>query len=210
VSIFKNKKMKAYGLVEILISMAIFAVAIISITSLNAKNFKQIKANEISDLSNKLMVSTLEYMKSPSTGGVVESIQDKMEAALLNDLDGVVCFYIAGDIMNIWAAEIYANFQIEPTTLNCDVNAASLTTSNYRLQPNSCTSSSVYLIGTTDTVLQGLKICNQIIVKRDAISRGYLLISRVAYEKGVYDSTTNSSFGVNEIFGFRPYTYEEE
>ena len=59
-------KLKAWSLIEILIAMTIFAVAIIGITSLNAKNFLVIKRNEQQDQASRVMISVLEFFKSPT------------------------------------------------------------------------------------------------------------------------------------------------
>lgn len=189
--------------------MAIFAMGVIALTSLNAQNYRQVKANEIADLANKIMVSTLEYMKSPSGSDAedVDSVQNILDQALASNEKA--CFALIGNI------DQGSTFQIGAVTnpVYCPTGVESILNDSARLEWERCADAlSPYNqldASSYSPNLQGLKICNQLIVTRDDIERGYIIISRVVYEKGLYDSSTNSNYSYNEIFGFRPYTYEE-
>lgn len=192
---FMNKNFKASGLIEMMIAMSIFAVAIVAITSLNARNYRQIKANEITDFSNKLMVSSLEYLKSPTTSSD-EGVQDIIENALNQSNTGYACFKLIEKVNSI-------DYSLS-SVLQSDCNI------NIRIDKNGCTANSVYKVSINSTInpnLAGLNICNQIIVKKDILNKGYFLISRVVYQSPIIQED-NSYFLLNEIFGFRPFTYE--
>lgn len=202
----KNNNFSAAGLIEILIAMVIFAIAIVAITSLNAKNFRQIKANEISDLANKLMISSLEYLKAPTTNTEQgEGIQEIIEGFLGSD--DFTCLKVNGNIDT-------SAFSIEEVTgFECPSNL--IENPEKRLKFNECNGSSYKLQANQGSGLEGLNICNQIIIKRqerDELANtpdGFFIISRVVYETPVKNTQNNSNFYVNEIYGFRPLTYEE-
>jgi Tfp pilus assembly protein FimT len=193
-TINKNKKLKASGLIEMLIAMAIFAVAIVAITALNAKNYQQIKTNEITDVANRIMVSNLEFMKAPTTttnlGSSGQGIQELLESYLSSPSD-IVCFKPTAPLDNI------TNFDVVQVTTPCSITT----------KINKCdTSNSAYkLTAPSSTALAGLWICNQIIVRMDPIQRGYIINSVIVYQTPKSSPTDPV---VNEIIGFRPFTYE--
>ena|SRR3989304_8329648 len=62
-----TKKIKAFGLVEILVSLVIYGVAVIAVTSLTINSYRTIKDSELSDFANSVMVRGVEYFKSADT-----------------------------------------------------------------------------------------------------------------------------------------------
>jgi hypothetical protein len=201
--VFIKKQFKALGLIEILISMAIFAFAIIIITSLNAKNFKQIKSNEITDVANKLMLSTLEFMKSPTTntasgvvGAGVQQLIESVYAAHPGRTD--ICFSLISRMDE-------NNFTLNDQTLNCTDGLSS----NSALRLNNCILGNNYRVLANSPSLSGLMICNQVVVRKDSTQKGYFIVSRVVYTTPNSNFNTPNPVVINELFGFRPYTYEE-
>jgi len=187
-----NKKLNASGLIEMLIAMAIFAIAIVAITSLNAKNYQQIKTNEITDIANRIMVSNLEFMKAPTTttnlGSSGQGIQELLESYLTTPSD-VVCFKPTSPLDNI------TNFDVAQVTTPCPAKINRCDTSNTAYK----------LANPTNSVLSGLWICNQIIVRMDPVQRGYVINSVIVFQTPKSSPTVPV---VNEIIGFRPFTYE--
>lgn len=203
----KNRKLKAAGLIEILIAMVIFAIAIVAITSLNAKNYRQIKANEITDLANKLMVSSLEYLKAPTTNTLEgNGIQEQLEAFFQDDpTKDYICIRVDGEIDS-------NDFNITKVTCPNDP----LTSAN-RLKFDECTNGSEYLLDSSiGSGLEGITICNQIVVEKQLSTSvpgrpdGYKIISRVVYKTPIWNKDNESYFYINEIFGFRPFTFEQD
>ena len=204
----KSYNLSGAGLIEILIAMVIFAIAIVAITSLNAKNFRQIKANEISDLSNKLMISSLEYLKAPTTStGEGTGIQEIIEGFLAYG-DDFACVKVEGDIIT----GAFSILEVEGSGCGSDL----IKIPANRIQVGDCLNGSPYKISTGEgSGLEGLNICNQIIIQRQEKNEisgtpdGYFIISRVVYETPIKNTQNNTNFYVNEIYGFRPLTYEE-
>jgi Tfp pilus assembly protein PilV len=192
IQITNKNRLNASGLIEMLIAMAIFAIAIVAITALNAKNYQQIKTNEITDIANRIMVSNLEFMKAPTTttnlGSSGQGIQELLESYLTSPSD-VVCFRPTAPLDNI------TNFDVAQVTTPCPTKINRCDTSNTAYK----------LTNPTNSVLSGLWICNQIIVRMDPVQRGYVINSVIVYQTPKSSPTVPV---VNEIIGFRPFTYE--
>lgn len=64
---------KAFGLLEALVAIAVFGMAIVLGLNLVVQSLKIIKDNQISDEATTFMVSTLEYVKSPNLDSAIIS-----------------------------------------------------------------------------------------------------------------------------------------
>jgi len=201
---YKSRNKSAQSLIEMLIAMTIFAVGVIGITALNASSFRTVKDNELEDLANQHMVKTLEYLKTGTTLNVTNgiAIQKFIEDAINNTnsscyncnnspTDQTVCFHVTtpidstGNILNLAQVDEGANGGCVPIT-SC---------------PNT------YKLNATDPNLSGFQVCNQIIVTRVTSGEdGYMITSRINYQLG-NRIPSSGSFFVNEIIGFRPFTF---
>ena len=196
-----------------LIAMAIFAIAVISITSLNARSYMQIKTNELNDFANIFMVSSMEFMKTPtSTTASGTAVQTLIENAIAASGSTEVCFRMTGAINE--AAPTFGIIHVNNPLL-CPSGIAGTTPAdiavrNSVLNLTNCNTSNTYRLSITGVNISGLLACNIIIVKKVQTpqQQGYFIISRISYRTPIKDPTTNSQFRVNEIFGFRPFTYE--
>jgi len=184
----KNKK-PAFGLIEILISLAIFALAIISITSTNAKTYRIVKNNELADFSNRTMVKTLEFFKAPTTdslvAGIQQSTQKIIENALINNPPNPTksVTFKSNSIIDTNAQLTFQEVENNPISkiITCDSGS----TYKVAVSPNS---------GYT-----GFDLCNQIIIEKK--NDGYLIRSRIVYQ--IREITK-----INELIGYRPFTYD--
>lgn len=70
----QNKNILAFGLLESLVAIAVFGVSIILGLNLVVQSLRIIKDNQIADESSSFMVSTLEFVKSPTLDPSVLSI----------------------------------------------------------------------------------------------------------------------------------------
>lgn len=180
-----NKKMGGWGLVEILISMTIYAIAIITITSLNLKNYYIIRQNELSDRANKVMIGAIEYFKSPA-----KEVQDSLASAL--STKGSTAYFV----LNSGSKVIDVS---NPTAIGWEVttNTASAT---------SCSTSSVanfkFKLNST-TVADNFLGCIYVRVTRESI--GYSIQAVLTFQKDSTSKLINS-----DLIGFRPFTYEDE
>lgn len=64
----------AFGLVEIIVAIAIFATAMIATVSLAIGSLRTVKDNELADTANAVMVGSMEYMKSPAAVPVLNQL----------------------------------------------------------------------------------------------------------------------------------------
>jgi len=63
---FKRIKLKATGLVEVIVVIAILSVVIVSVASVTTKAMRQILKTEIEDRATSIQIRSLEMAKSPS------------------------------------------------------------------------------------------------------------------------------------------------
>jgi len=182
-----RNKIYGFGLFEILISLAIFAMGIISITSLNVKSFKVVKNNELMDFADRTMIKALEYFKSPTTTGV----QATLEAWMANppNTGGKVYTYIKNT--SLVDENGILEFGLEnyngPTISDC-------TAGNYKLR---MASGSKY---------EGFNICEQVLIEK--MTNGYKITSIVVYKIDV-SNQADSQTKINQLVGYRPFTYAE-
>lgn len=194
---YRNRKKLASGLIEMLIAMAIYGFAVIGITALNADNFRTIKDNELEDLANQHMIKSLEYFKAGTTGGP-GTIQQKIEDALAdttknnNPLDTTVCFKVDSRL------DSTTNY----LTLT-QVNESSLVCNLIRDCPP------IYKMTADNEELKGFQFCNQIVVTKVNVGSesGYRITSRINYKLGNRIPSGGETYFVNEIIGFRPFTF---
>lgn len=178
-----NKNLKAWGLVEILISMTIYAVAIISITSLNARNYLIIRDNELTDRANKLMVAATEYFKSPA---------DEVQVILASDLTSLnqtKTYILNNDSNTIDLTDDINAMEWETTTITnfpCN-NPSDVSNVTFIIDNSGYTSSDNFLT------------CIRVEVTRKA--NGYKINSIMNYKKG-------EDLTYNNLIAYRPFTYE--
>lgn len=60
-----NNKLKAFGLLEVLVALAVFGTTMIVALALTVRSLKIVKENEQADQAAAFMVSSLEYAKAP-------------------------------------------------------------------------------------------------------------------------------------------------
>ena len=175
----KTLKLKAWGLVEILIAMTIFAVAIISITSLNARNYTIIKNNELADQANKVMISAVEYFKAPAAN---------VQTFLTTNVTGTEAksFWLDVNSNVIDASRNDLQFQwISSTTPEDFAN---------------CTNSSAYKVTfkAADGTISAFLVCLKVDIKKQ--NNGFQIVSYITYFLSSVPTT-------NSIVGYRPFTY---
>jgi len=178
---FSNKKrILAFGIFEILISLAIFGVGVISITSLNIKSYRVIKNNELADFSDRTMIKALEYFKSPTT---TDGVQEQIESDILNHGNIISYGVKDGSLIDDGVKLLFVNKgenNISRMITQCNLG------NQFRVQ------------ATPNTIYENLELCLQVIVSKQ--ENGYLIRSRVVYN---IDTETK----INELIGYRPFTY---
>lgn len=180
-----NKRLKGWGLVEILISMTIFGIAIIGITALNVKNLKTVRENELADQANKVMIAGLEYFKSPPQEVqelLMDTIKDDVEAAdfVLNDETKTVDFS-QGTRKYGFVSSLTFPDKIEPT----------------KIPEGKCTKG-----GAGEVIFAGsdFRMCMHVLINKQ--SYGFQVVSSIIY-------FAESEWHTNSIVGYRPFTYED-
>lgn len=131
-----RKKLKAFGLVEVLVAIAISGVLMMGAVNVAANSLRTVKENESKDAASGILLRSLEITRSP----VSFNLNSKVIAA--------------GD--NYFKL---ANFV--DATRNGNTNGFDLIAINDTQKIADCTTESEYLV---DTLGSGLQICNQIIV----------------------------------------------
>lgn len=148
-------KINAFGLVEVLVALAIFGIAFIAATAVTISSLRTIKDNEIADFTNSLMVRTLEYSKS-----------DAVDYNTLTTGTLPRAFVVNGDVA---------------TNTNISFSPAS---DNNKLTADACAGSE-YVLNISDPDFQNLEICNQIYVQYTTPAQNNLLITSVTvYTRG--------------------------
>ena len=170
-------KIKAFGLVEILVSLVIYGIAIIGVTALTISSYRTVKDNEIGDLANSLMVRGIEYFKSPNAIANLpinngETRVFNLNTASPNDVGNPAAQFIPVIVTSLpWAGN--------PTRINI----------------SDCTASSIFKI-TFASGVNPYTMCNQIIVQKTS-TKDYLIQSVVVFQ-------LSRRFEQNELIGFRP------
>jgi len=170
------RNIKAFGLVEILVGLAIFSTAIIATVTIAVNSYKAVKNNELADLANSVMIRSVEYFKSPSSIGSLTP---------------------AGSATSTAPVYYKLNVTISPETTGTDSLSFVRVTTN--VQPlTECTESSEYRVNFSST--QNLEsstflLCNQIIVE-PLTEGGYIIKSRIVYQ-------TSKGTETAEILGYR-------
>lgn len=62
---FRFNKKKAFGLLEVLIAIAISAMVMVGAIAVSSKGIRTVKKNELEDLSNGILLQSLEIARSP-------------------------------------------------------------------------------------------------------------------------------------------------
>lgn len=176
-----HNKIKGFGLIEILISLVIFAVGVISVTTLNVKTYRIIKNNELADFADRTMVKSLEYFKTP-TIDVQTNLENWMNSSPTKNVE----------------------VSIDPSSLIDDSLPLLFRVLGYpsvmTLQ-DSCDPAGLYKITTSPTsIYNGFVICEQVFIEKK--TNGYKITSKVIYDIGVSEPK------INQLIGYRPFTYE--
>ncbi|MCA9383899.1 hypothetical protein KC909_06075 [Candidatus Dojkabacteria bacterium] len=155
-----TKKVKAFGLVEALLALAIFGTAIIAATAVTIKSLRTVKNNELADFANSVMVRSMEYTRSESgTNAVLSALGPEPWL-----------FSLQGDVTDPNSTIFLADQAADPDP-------------NRQLDIDECTSTSRYLIDMSgDPELAGLLFCNQIIV--ETLGDNYQVTSRMVFQTG--------------------------
>lgn len=153
-----NKKIKAFGLVEILVSLVIFGIAVIAVTNLTVSSYRIVKDNELSDMSNSLMLRGMEYFKSAKSITALSAIT----------AGSTVYFKINSGI----GTEV-GNPAADPSTDNLPVLVAGGAIT-------SCTEGSAYKVYVYN--FSAFLLCNQIAVTKTA-TNDFIIKSTVIYQK---------------------------
>lgn len=176
-----HNNINGFGLIEILISLAIFAIGVISVTTLNVRTYRVIKNNELADFADRTMVKSLEYFKTPTTSDVQAQIEGWLSTSPDNRLN---CYISPFSIVDDSGELLFLPYDYSSTLYeNCDSSIPQV----YKLKTK------------VGSLYEGFNICEQIIVEKK--SNGYKITSRVVYN---IDSETK----INQLIGYRPFTYE--
>lgn len=171
---YKSKKIKAFGLVESLLALAIFGTAIISATAVTIKALKTVRDNEMADFANSIMIRSLEYTKSSSV----------TNADFIHTTSPAM-YRLTGDVTDL-------NAQI-------DIQYVGITQNNI-LDRNQCEGNPDYLVNlSSNPDLADLVICNQIIINNTQ-NGNYEITSRIIFQTGDSEFELNEITGykINE------------
>jgi type II secretory pathway pseudopilin PulG len=168
------KKQKAFGLVEIIISLAVFGTAIIATMSLTVRSYVTVKNNELGDLANSIMISSSEYFKSPNAKTILPAA----------GTSGSFYFNLTSPI------------NINPgtqTVTNLSFNRQTQTSQKI----NTCDSGSAYKVAFTNTtgLPNNFILCNQVIIQPQA-DGSYMILSEVVFN-------TSKGLDQSELIGYR-------
>jgi hypothetical protein len=174
----QNNKIKAFGLAEILVGLAITGGILITIMSVAMSTYRQVKDNEMGDVANNVMVMGVEYFKTP-----VSDIS-KEPAKTLNAIT-VGQFKVFKVLSSV--DDDPKNFQLKEVT-----NVVSGTETN---DLTDCSATSDYAVkfkNATDKFV----LCNKITVTRTA--SGYNIFSTVIYKTIRGDLRTSHIIGIRQ------------
>lgn len=139
----RHSNKKAFGLVEIIVAIAIFGTAMIATIALAIGSLRTVQDNELADTANSVMIGTMEYMKSPAVVPILVNLPTGQRE---------FAFRVEGDI--------------DPA--NCirqDCNLTLVQTTN-RSEITACDESSEYRVNLQE--LPNFVMCNQILVTQQS------------------------------------------
>jgi hypothetical protein len=177
--LIKQIKIKAFGLAEILIGLAITGGVLITITSVGLSAYRQVKDNELGDYANNVMLMGVEYFKTP-----LSNLTDTTSAAyLLSKIDNntTAVFIITSDIDV--AVDDAKQFKITRILNSTDTT-----------ELKKCDVDDQYQIN-FDNVKNKFQLCNKIVIARS--TSGYFITSYVAYKTG------RGVLKTSQIIGYR-------
>jgi hypothetical protein len=157
-----KKNEKAFGLVEVLIGLAIFGTAIIAATSLTVKSLRIVKDNELADTANGIMIKTLELAKYPETDTKFPGLSDDGSKKI---------YYLTGNIDDF--------NQLNFDNLTFIKKTSELNTDG--IPSTDCISQTGNQIKVNFEGISGLIVCNQIVFER-LDSGNYEVSSRVIFQ----------------------------
>jgi hypothetical protein len=157
----KNKQLqkKAFGLVEILVGLAITGGILITIISVTISAYREVKNNELLDMANKVMLQSIEYLKIPSDETGVNTLLRQIEVG------DTVVYKITNPVDDNKTA--FALKKVNSTIENKPIPIVE------------CHKSSELLVKFSNTENQFL-LCNKLVVYRD--NNGYTLTSYIAFK----------------------------
>lgn len=151
-----NHKIKATGLVEVIVVIAILAMTMLAVVGVTTRALRQVKRNEIEDRVTGIQLRALEYIKSP-----IDISANNIDLPTSTN-------------PNYYSVNFNANngqLVLTPQVLTQNLS---------KQAPYNCNSSSVYFVSGLDS---GDVVCNQIIITRpDAGKEVYEVRSVLVYQ----------------------------
>ncbi len=168
------RKQKAFGLVEIIVSLAVFGTAIIATMALTVNAYTTVKNNELGDLANSIMISSGEYFKSPNAKTILPPAGSN--------------------------GSFYYNLT---TPINVNPGSTQVSNLGFNRQTstaakiNSCDTGSIYKVAFNDTtgLPNNFIVCNQVIIQPQP-DGSYKILSEVVYK-------TSKGLDQSELIGYR-------
>jgi hypothetical protein len=167
------RNLTAFGLVEVLIGLAITGGVLISITSIAVSAAQMVKNNEIGDFANNLMLVGVEYFKAPAQDS------SKPPGSFLSTINNNAPTKI---------------FKIQTIDLSRGIDSVSLATvSVIDVNPLSdCSIGNNFRVTIADTKYI---VCNKIVVEKEG--SGFIITSYITYR------TMNGELRSAKIVGYR-------
>lgn len=170
---------KAFGLAEVIVAIGIFGTVMVVTVSMTVAALRTVKDNELADMANSVMVTSLEYVKSPAG---FEAIQSTVPST------GALKTYKIKTSLYNPDNPSFTDFQLETTT---ETNR--ITT---------CDDSSPFLVKIAESSptgaqasLNNFKVCNQILIQT-ASNQTVTITSVVVY-------VISDRVVVSELVGFK-------
>lgn len=169
---------KAFGLAEVVVAIAIFGVVMVITISMTVAALRTVKDNELSDLANSIMITSLEYAKSPAgfnaiSGGTVAT-------GSLRSFKVNTSLYDPNN-------PNFTDFQLQEVN---QTNRISTCNSNSRFLVKIASSNSP---GTSE--LNNFRVCNQLLIQ-EASDQTVTITSVVVY-------TVSGRTTISELVGFK-------
>lgn len=170
-----RKKIAAYGLVEVLVGLVITGGILITITAVTIRIYKQVQDNELSDRANQILLTSIEFLKTP----------------ILNDdvQPGSLLAQIASGETRVYKID---NLDADNFSL------LQLNVNNYTDLSTCSGTSDPFYIDFEDDIIKKPILCNKVVVERLA-SGGYMITSSLAYR------SFSGSMVTSKIIGYRQY-----
>ena len=155
----KIKKVFAFGLVDVLVGLAITGGVLIAITSVSISAYREVQDNELADKANSIVLMGIEFFKTP-----ISDI-NQQPTSVLN---------------NITVIDSPSAYSINTT----DPNNFSVTyRDNDPSNLTDCSEDSLYIVHFPSGLglIKNPILCNKIVIVKKA-SGGYMITSSIAYK----------------------------